>query len=361
MKPEVQEALQTIDVEQYLEREGVDYRTSYGTRGLQLNLRECPSCGEGGFKTYINAETGLGNCFHGSCGAKFNRFWLIKAVSKLGGEALDEHIKTVAQQQGWLPRKEAPKLLRGALKLPTKTFRLPFEGRNLAYLQDRGVTIDSCQHFGLGFCEGGWWSYKLDSGEERWVSYGDRVIIPIADLDGEIVSFQGRDITGEKEPKYLFPVGYAVAGSHLYHGWAFVDGVTTHAIVGEGAFDAIAIHQALHNGPEMMPQMLALATFGMHLSDGPGGQLEKFKQLQERGLTTVTMMWDSEPRALIAACKAGLQLRSMGLKVRIAKLPPGKDPNEVDPEVVRQAIFKAETLDRSSAMRIMTLAAVSRC
>lgn len=355
MKHELQDSLAAIDVETLLDTEGVDYRHSYGTRGLQLNLRECPACKSPGFKTYINAETGLGNCFHGSCGFKFNKFWLIKHVSGLSGHALDSYIFETAKNQGWLPKKAAVKVVVAPLELPTKTFKLPHQGCNLKYLEDRGITAESARYFGLAFCEGGWWGYRLSDGAQKWVSYKDRVIIPIADLDGNLVSFQGRDITGEQEPKYLFPVGYAVAGSHLYHGWGFKDGVTTMAIVGEGVFDAIAIHQAITD----YSWMFAVATFGMHLSGGPDGQIAKFTALKERGLRFVTIMWDGEKKATLAAVRAGLELLKIGLGVRIAMLPKDKDPNEVSPAVVRSAIYNAKTLTRSSAIALIAKLSLS--
>lgn len=357
-RDELTRALDKIDVQTYLDREGVDYKESMGTRGLQLNLSECPACGEGGRKTYINAETGLGNCFHGSCGVKFNKFKLLRAVSGLSGAALDEHIQAIASEQGWMPRPERKKLVAGDLTLPSKVYPLPIDGQNLQYLQDRGVSLDSCKHFELSYCHGGWWSYKTSDGEEKWVSYDQRVIIPIADLEGRLVSFQGRDITGEKSPKYLFPLGFAVAGSHLYNGNAFSEGLHTHAVVGEGAFDAIAVHQALQDDAGLR-HVLALATFGMHLSAGEGGQVAKFQALVERGLKTVTFMWDAEGRALAYAVKAGQLLQGLGLDVRIARLPAGYDPAQgpdgrpTPPDVVRRAIFNALRLDRASAVRLL--------
>jgi DNA primase len=108
--------------------------------------------------------------------------------------------------------------------------------------------------------------------------------------------------------------------------------------------------------------MIGVATFGMHLSSGPDGQIAKFVELKKRGLKVVTMMWDSEKKAMIQAVTAGLALMSMGLKVQIAQLPTGCDPaqdadgNPLSPEVVRQAIFRATHLDRLSAIRL-TMAA----
>lgn len=357
-RTELDRALAKIEVETFLDREGVDYKPSYGTKGLQLNLDECPVCGEGGRKTYINAETGLGNCFHGACGYKFNKFKLIKAVSGLSGADFDQYVRAIAEEQGWMPKKERAELIQADLKLPSKLHHLPVNGMNLQYLQDRGVSIDSCKWFNLSYCHGGWWGYKLSDGSEKWVSYDQRIIIPIADLSGRLVSFQGRDITGEKLPKYLFPVGYAVAGSHLYNANTFQEGVHTHAVIGEGAFDAIAVHQAI-DGVSECSGMLAVATFGMHLSGGPDGQIAKFMQLQERGLKVITFLWDGESKAMSYAIKAGLQLVGVGFTVRIGKLPAGYDPAQgpdkkpTPPGMVRDAIFKATKLDRLSAIRLL--------
>lgn len=362
-RAELDAALAKIDVESFLDREGVSYKPSYGTKGLQLNLHECPACGGGQSKTYINAETGLGNCFHGSCGIKFNKFVLLRAVSNLSGRDLDEFIRAVASEQGWMPKKERAQITQGVLKLPSKLHPIPINGENLAYLEERGVTLDSCRAYGLAYCHGGWWSYHLDNGEERFVKYDKRVIIPIADLDGTLVSFQGRDVTDTLIPKYLFPVGFAVAGQHLFNGQNFVDGEHSHAIVGEGAFDAIAIDQAIQ-GASSCAGMLPLATFGMHLSDGPDGQIAKFIRLRERGLKTVTFMWDGEGRATAYAVKMGLKLRGLGLTVRIARLPAGYDPAQgprgpdgkkiiTPPAMVRQAIFEAVKLDQLSAIRLL--------
>lgn len=365
-RAELQRALDKIDIETYLDREGVEYRHSFGGSGEQLNLDECPSCGEGGRKTYINAKTGLGNCFHGSCGMKFNKFKLIRAVSGLSGGELDGHIQSLAQEQGWMPKKERVRIVMRELQLPTNVSPLPNQGRNLKYLLERGVTNESCEKFSLSYCDKGYWEAKLSDGSSKWVFYGKRVIIPILDLSSTLVSFQGRDVTGEQEPKYLFPMGYAVAGKHLFNGHAFEDGKTTHVVIGEGAFDAIAIDQAV-SGVTGLQHVLAIATFGMHLSGGEDSQLEKFIALRERGLTTVTFMWDGEGKALAYAVTAGMLLRGIGLSVRIASLPSGYDPAQgpdkkpTDPKVVIDAFMRAETLTTLTAARIaMRASAMSK-
>lgn len=357
-RAELDRALAKIGVEAYLDREGVEYTASYGTKGMQLNLHDCPACKEGGRKTYINAETGLGNCFHGACKATFNKFKLIRAVSGLSGHDLDAHISSVAEDMGWMPKREAVTITRGELELPSKLHQLPVGDQNLQYLQDRAVSLESCRWFNLSYCHGGWFKYSLADGTERFMSFDQRVIIPIADLAGKLVSFQGRDVTDTLDPKYLFPPGFAVAGSHIYNGHTFVDGKHTHAVVGEGAFDAIAVHQAIA-GSSSCEAMLAVATFGMHLSGGPDGQIAKLLQLQARGLKTITFLWDAEKKAMTHAVKMGLVLAGVGFTVRIGRLPAGYDPAQgpgkvnTPPAMVRSAIFNAVHLTRLSAIKLL--------
>ncbi len=66
-KEEFREMMESVDMEEWLSHEGVEYRNTRGTKGEQLNVRTCPSCGKDEWKVYLNAETGLGNCFSGSC------------------------------------------------------------------------------------------------------------------------------------------------------------------------------------------------------------------------------------------------------------------------------------------------------
>lgn len=359
---ELEAALDKIDLENYLDREAVGYRFSNGTRGQQLILDECPFCGGNGGKTYVGAQTGLGNCFHGSCGARFNKRKLMRQISGLSGKDFTAYVKAVAEEMGWIPKKERPEVVMAALALPKPMDPLPNQGRQLGYLAARGVTAESSEWFHLGYCHlKAWWGYKLDDGTEKWVNYSRRVIIPIFDLDGTLVSFQGRDTSGEQEPKYLFPVGFAVAGRHLYNGNAFEEGVHTHAIVGEGAFDAVAIHQALKSESGCR-EMLAIATFGMHLSGGDNSQMDRFARLRDRGLRTVTIMWDGEGKAIAGAVKAGLSLIGLGLQVRIATLPGGYDPAQgpdglpTPPALVRKAIFDAMPLTNLNAIKILARA-----
>jgi DNA primase len=350
MNEDLGEILESIDVEYWLDREGVDYKKTRGARGLQANVKECPCCGNSNWKVYIGLDTGLGNCF--VCEKKFNLWSFIRSsLGTLSNREVIEHIKTVAREQGWRPARIKPVAvnLKTDLILPASEV-LPINGRNLKYLENRSITLDIAKYFSMRFSMNGVFKYRDEEGRNRVQDYSKRIILPVFDLDGDLVSFQGRDITGNAEKKYLFPPGFASTGAHLYNGQ------NAHGakdiVIGEGAFDVAATKIAL-DGQSELRSVVPVGSFGKHLSHGDDeSQLDKLLRLQEGGLERITIMWDSEKAALEAAAETGLLLRKYGFIARIAVLPKDRDPNEVAPSVVRDAYWKAEVVNESVAMRL---------
>ena len=348
------EILDRIDVEYWLNRQGFEYKVTRGKSGIQLNVKECPVCGNSNWKVYLNQDTGLGNCFHGDCEAKFSKWNFIKAG--IGGNSLSnrevvEHVKAVAAEQGWRPKakSEPTQTPIGDLKLP-KSYDLPIRGQNLKYLSDRNITLDTCRQFGLKFCQKGWFAYIGPDGEKNYQNYSMRVVIPVRDLDGKLVSFQGRDITGKAAKKYLFPPGFASTGTYLYNGHNALGFVEI--VMGEGAFDAMAIYQAFQSD-SILQNVGVVASFGKHLScGGSESQMSELLKLKEAGLESVTIMWDGESQAIVDAIDATLMINSFGIRARLAILPEGCDPNEVDSEVVREAYRKAIAITPISAVKL---------
>ncbi|MCG5512878.1 toprim domain-containing protein [Ectothiorhodospira shaposhnikovii] len=301
----------------------------------------------------MNAETGLGNCFSGGCEAKFNLFTFIRAhVGGNNGDTIN-HIEAVAKELGWRPRKRvelAVEMDKGDLKLPD-SMPLPINGRNLRYLEERRISLDLARHFHLRYSHDGGFFYKDPSGKWRRQDYSKRIIIPVFNLDAELVSFQGRDITGAATNKYLFPPGYAAAGRYLFDAHN-VRGSKS-VVIGEGVFDVMAIRSALDEECSLR-EVGAIGTFGKHLSDE---QLMMLLTLKERGLEEVVFMWDGEPRAIQDACETAQRVSKLGLRCRIAILPPGKDPNEVAPSVVREAYWTAKVATLETLVKLkMTFA-----
>jgi DNA primase len=352
---ELQEALEAIDIEAWLDAEGIRYKNTRGARGAQLNVKTCPCCGDDKYRVYLNADTGLGNCFHGDCEQKFNKWKFISASLGLPTRAVIEHVKTFAATQGWRPpRKRALAVNNtGTLKLP-ESIALPHDGRNLKYLDNRGIHADIAAYFELRYSHDGHFDYINEDGKPQRQDYSGRIIIPVYDLEGDLVSFQGRDITGAADKKYLFPPGFASTGSHLYNGYN-ARGVS-HIVLGEGVFDVAALKVAL-DGDVSLRDIVPVGTFGKHLSHGDEhSQLAKLVTLKEQGLSTVTFMWDGEKQAIHDAVKAAQMLVGIGLVARVALLPKGKDPNECTAEEVRAAFWKAVAITRASAIKLLLTA-----
>lgn len=353
---DIPELLDAIDIESYFDREGIQYQVTHGSSGTQLNVRECPICGNTSEKVYLNADTGLGNCFAGDHppGENFNKWNFIKAHTGIeSARELIEYIKTVAREMGWRARRvtsvevnvESPELV-----IP-ESFPIPINKKNLKYLSERNIDEVIAKYFNLRYSKNGMFWYKDHEGQARYQSYAKRIIIPIFDLKGELVSFQGRDITGKSEKKYLFPPGFSSTGRYLYNGHNAKGSKSI--VVNEGAFDVMATKIAL-DGDIGLRHVGVVGTFGKHMSNNVEcrDQLGEFIKLKDSGLKEIVLMWDSEPQAIHDAVDAALILSGVGFAVRLAILPKGKDPNEVLPEVVRDAYWAAVLINKRSAVRI---------
>lgn len=341
MATEVQELEDALDFEFWLEREGVSFKLTRGKSGMQANLRECPACGDRRYRAYVNAETGIGNCF--VCNGKFRgKLDFIKQQTGLAFREALAHVKETLKDQGWRPKRVAVAVEQEKAKLPA-SFPLPTpDGQNLTYLEERRIGVDLTAYLDLRFSEFGVWRFTQEDGSKATQDFSNRVIIPVYDLDGTFVTFQGRDVSGTHPRKYLFPKGLPGTGRYLLNGQNAIR--TKRVVMGEGVFDVAGLKAAM-DGENDLRDVVPVGSFGKHLSYGaPDGddQLGRFLQLRRDGLEEVTIMWDGEEKALIAALDAGKMLTRVGFRVRIALLPAGCDPNEVLPEVTREAFRKAQ-------------------
>lgn len=356
--PEIGELLESIDMESYLDREGVDYKITHGSSGTQINVKECPVCGNSSWKVYLNAETGVGNCFAGDHppGENFSKWRFIKALTGIeNGRDVYDHIRQVAREMGWRARRTtsaAVVLEKPDLVIP-ESYSIPIAGKNLKYLSDRNIDIDTASFFNLRYCHKGVFWYRDSSDDKfKFQTYDKRIIIPIFDLNGELVSFQGRDVTGNSKRKYLFPPGYSSTGKYLYNAHNVVG--LEHVVVGEGAFDVMATKIALDEELTLR-DVGVVGTFGKHLSHGSMNgedQLNKFIELKKQGLKMVTLMWDGEKAATRAALEAATLLNGVGLTTRLAILPEGKDPNEIAPSALRRAFWSAAVMNKQTMLRM---------
>ena len=334
------EALDQVDVERVLGDEGLDYRITWGRSGRLLNARQCPFCGNNKWKTYINAETGMGTCFAGSCTqGNFNKWQLMKAIFNLNTRDTRAKIEALAASQGWRPVRKVVRYNPPPLAMP-KNYKVDDLYALPKYLLDRGITTDLARYFDLRWCEDGMFAVQNPDGKVTTQSYANRVLIPIYDASGKMVSFQGRDATGTADRKYLFPPMYASTGSHLYNIQNWGEGMDT-VVIGEGVFDVIGIKRALDAAH--INNMLPVGSFGMSLTVNQSGddQMGKLLYLKELGLRQVIFLWDNEPKAIHNAIHAAHKVAMFGFKAYVAKLDTNKDPGEADVKAIHEAILNA--------------------
>ncbi len=338
-----EEIQKNLDMEFFLDRESIPYKLTHGVSGMQLSIKTCPNpaCRDDRWRVYFGVDTGQGNCF--VCGKGFSKSTFIRDY--LGGEWRDvlKEIGAILREQGWRPvRKAMVATTDSNVVLPLSEPIPDASGKNLDYLEKRGFDASISAYFKLRMCHFGWWKYlDPDQGSQKTQDFSNRVIIPVYDMDGELKTFQGRDITGTSDRKYLFPKLLPGTGRYLLN--AHNATATDHVVMGEGIFDVAAMTVAFDQDVSMR-HLVPIGSFGKHLSYGSpdaDDQLGRFNALKRRGIKTVTIMWDGEKKALEAALAAAKMLTAAGLVTRVALLPAGNDPNEVPPQIVRDAFHQA--------------------
>jgi len=202
------------------------------------------------------------------------------------------------------------------------------------YLGSRDVTLEQAQVQGLGYAPRG--SAFLDAmkglglREDVLLQAGvtvkredgtlaprfrGRLLFPIHDLRSRVVAFSGR-ILGAGEPKYLnspetpiFHKGQLLYNLHLAkHGMRKAE----RAILVEGQFDVLRLTLA---GFEDV-----VAPLGTGLSDDQAALLQ-------RHTPHVILLYDSDDAGLRATFRAGDALLRHKLRVSVATLPDGEDPD----------------------------------
>lgn len=142
-----------------------------------------------------------------------------------------------------------------------------------------------------------------------------RLMFPIRDERGELCAFGGR-LFGDGIPKYinssdtpLYKKSRVLYGMH--HAKNAISKLRK-AVLVEGYLDVVACHRAGVTN--------ALASLGTALS-------EEHARLLKRWCESVTILYDSDAAGQKAAVRAVDILSEAGLRVRVAALPDGQDPD----------------------------------
>jgi len=144
-----------------------------------------------------------------------------------------------------------------------------------------------------------------------------RLLFPIQDLRGRAVAFGGR-ILGEGEPKYLNSPDTPIfhKGKLLYHLYAARQAMrkAERAIVVEGYFDVLR--------PALAGIEEVVAPLGTGLTGDQAALLKRYTG-------HVILLYDSDDAGLRATFRAGDELLRYGLRVSVATLPEGEDPDTI--------------------------------
>lgn len=298
----------------------------------------------------VSADKQFYHCF--GCGVHGNALRFLmeydklpfpEAVEQLAGRlGLDvprEGADDPRAQQREKKRKEGVNLLELAASFYRERLKMR-EGQSAQrYLENRGLSAEVIQTYGIGYAPGGWEALKQHLSEREisepvQVEYGllihredtgrtydrfrDRVMFPIRDLRGRTIAFGGR-VMGDEQPKYLnspeTPVFHK--GRELYGLYEArqASSKLEQLVMVEGYMDVVALAQyGIHN---------AVATLGTATTED---HLSRLFRLVSR----VVFCFDGDRAGRQAASRAletALPLMIDGREARFLFLPEGDDPD----------------------------------
>ncbi len=375
-----------IDLAEYVGRVTQLQKSGRSFKGL------CPFHTEKTPSFYVFPERGTWRCF-GSCGEGGDLFSFVQkrenvdfrgALRLLAAEAGIQLTAEDGRRRSHVERLTA--LMSAAVDHYERCLESDEGTAARDYLvQKRGLLPDTVKAWHMGWAPEGWRGLRdflrnrgyedrdmIDAGllvegedgREPYDRFRGRVIIPIANDRGEFVAMGGRGLHGE-EPKYLnspqtelFDKGRTLFG--LDHNAAGIRETGTVVVV-EGYMDVI--------GPWQAGFRNVVATMGTSLTEVHARLLRRFAR-------RVVLAMDPDAAGLAAAERAGGLFLGLDtpeqmaqaarsadaiagaadMDLRVAPLPPGKDPDEIArdaPDAWRAAIDQALPFAEFLLRRIM--------
>ncbi len=306
----------------------------------------CPFHNEKTPSFMVSPERKSYYCF--GCGAKGDIFTL---VEEMEGTDFKGALKTLAEKAGveienWNkgePKPEKDKIYQ-ALEEATKFFEQELEKNSEAkqYLELRGVIPQSTKDFRLGFAPDEWrtlYSHlsavgfskeillkaglvKVASDEEKektpYDVFRGRIIFPLSDINGRVIAFSGRALKSDTEPKYLnSPDTVLFTKSEVLFGLDKAkDEIRkkNYTVLVEGQLDLVLSHQVGVKN--------TVASSGTAFTER---HLERLKKLSPR----IILAFDGDSAGEKAALRSSILGLGLGLEVKIAELPEGRDPADL--------------------------------
>ncbi|MBN2057927.1 MAG: DNA primase [Candidatus Saganbacteria bacterium] len=319
-------------------------------------LGSCPFHSEKDPSFTVSPDKQIFHCF--GCQEGGNVFAFLMKIENIGfAEAVAELGTRLGIAVPQVSGSGASKTLRDKLyqiaELAAKFFEDNLKGPagNTArtYLQHRAIEFKTVKQFRLGLAPEGWdnlFKYLVSRGADPkliekcglvlaregkngyYDRFRNRLIFPICDPRGRVVAFGGRGL-GNEEPKYLNS-----PDTPIYHKGSTLFGLDLSrdaikragsAIMVEGNFDLVTPFQAGFTN--------IVASMGTALTD-------QQCKLLSRYCDTVILAFDADSAGGLAAERSTELFRSHGLKVKVAQLSGGKDPDEIINKAGKDAFGK---------------------
>ncbi|NES99187.1 MAG: DNA primase [Sphaerospermopsis sp. SIO1G2] len=242
-------------------------------------------------------------------------------------------------------RDQLYEVLASAAQFYQHALRQSLGQKAMLYLQEeRKLTTETIQQFGLGYAPAGWetlYRYLVENKnypvqlvdkaglikprkEDKgyYDVFRDRLMIPIRDVQGRVIAFGGRTLT-EEQPKYLNSpeTELFLKGKTLFALDQAKDGVSKldQAVVVEGYFDAIALHAAGVNN--------VVASLGTALSIEQIRLLLRYCDSKQ-----LILNFDADKAGTNATERAIGEIANLAyqgeVQLKILNLPNGKDADE---------------------------------
>lgn len=316
----------------------------------------CPFHNEKTPSFFVSTDRDSYYCF--GCHAKGDIFTFVQEF-----EGLDfvGALKVLAERAGVTLESVAPQSktekdeMYQALELATFYFEknLSTEKVPYDYLLHRGLTKDTISSWKLGYTYPEWRGLyefllskkvtpatmekvglvkkKEGTTDSFYDTFRGRIIFPISDSSGRIVGFSGRILVDDgKSPKYLnSPETELFNKSEILYGLHKAKHVIRerdYSILVEGQMDLVMLHQAGFTN--------TVASSGTALTEG---HLTRLARLSNR----IIMAFDGDSAGISAVSRASKIALSLGMEVKVARMPAGKDPADLakdSPEVLTESI-----------------------
>ncbi len=304
----------------------------------------CPFHDDRNPSMHIDEEKGLFHCF--SCGAggdilgfymRYNNTTFPEALAELAKRANIPIEKTAPKTRGARGAGTLLKINSIVSKYYQKTLESPKGNQARQYLEKRGIPKEVAVEFGLGYAPDGWDNLtkfltkhkvplgfaekvgllvRRNSGDGYYDRFRGRLMFPIVNVDGKVIGFGGRVITGEGEPKYINS-----PESEIYHKRSSFYGLdksrdhirrARRAIIVEGYMDFLSVYSSgIKN---------VVATLGTALTREHVGVLKRYTD-------RYVVIFDGDESGIKAAVRSLDVFLEEGLLPNVVILPEGTDPD----------------------------------